>query len=154
VTETPGRAAGGADRSAATTLVRYWLPVAAYVALIFSFSSIKGSDLPGGFPNMDKIAHLLEYSLLGLLSGRAIRFTLTGRGRVAASIATILFGASVGAADELYQRGTPGRSCDIRDWIVDILAVSLAVVLTQWASSRALRTRARTNRAEVGEGKA
>jgi len=135
-----------------TALVRYWLPAAGYVGLIFSLSSIRGTDLPGGFPNMDKFVHLLEYSLLGLLLGRAIRFTMAGRGRAAASIATVLFGAFIGAADELYQRGVPDRTCDIRDWIVDVLAVSLSVVFTQWASARSLRARSRMKEEEAGEG--
>jgi len=141
VTAAPGRAAGAGERPSASALILYWLPAAAYVGLIFSLSTIRGKDIPSVFPNMDKLAHLLEYSLLGLLLGRAIRFTLAGRGRVAASLATIAIGALVGAADELYQRGIPGRSSDIRDWAVDVLAVSASVVFTQWASTRSLRER-------------
>jgi len=142
LTPAPGRSAGARTRSIATLLLGYWLPAAAYVALIFTASSIKGKDLPPLLPNMDKVAHLLEYSLLGLLLGRAIRFTMAGKGRVAASILTVVAGALIGAADELYQRGTPGRTCDIKDWIVDVTAVTLAVVFTQWASTRSLVGRA------------
>ncbi|HET9950968.1 MAG TPA: VanZ family protein [Candidatus Eisenbacteria bacterium] len=141
MTAAPGRAAGAGERPSASTLLGYWLPAVAYVGLIFSLSSIRGTDIPSGFPNMDKLAHLLEYSLLGLLLGRAIRFTMAGRGRVAASFATVLAGALVGMADELYQRGVPGRSSDIRDWMVDVLAVSASVVFTQWVSTRSLRGR-------------
>ena len=141
MTAAPGQAAGAGGRPGATALLLYWLPAAAYIGLIFTLSTIRGTDIPSGFPDMDKLAHLLEYSLLGLLLGRAIRFTLAGRGRVAASIATVLAGALVGMADELYQRGIPGRSSDVRDWAVDVLAVSAAVVLTQWVSTRSLRPR-------------
>lgn len=129
----------GGPRRGVTAFVFYWLPVLAYIGLIFSLSSIKGNDLPGGFPNMDKIAHLLEYSLLGLLLGRAIRFTLTGRGRLAAAVATIVVGAMVGFADEMYQRGVPQRHSDIRDWVADVLALSAAVAFTQLIHSRSLR---------------
>lgn len=130
----------GARRNV-TAFFGYWLPVLLYIALIFSVSSVNGKDLPGGFPNMDKFAHLLEYSLFGLLLGRAIRFTMTGRGRAAASIATIIVGALVGVADELYQRGVPQRHSDIRDWLTDVFALSVAVGFTQWVTSRSLRKR-------------
>ena len=149
----PGRAAGEGARSKIRDLLIYWLPPAAYVGLQFGLSSIHGNDIPGGFPNMDKVAHLLEYSLLGLLLGRAIRFTLAGKGQAVASIATILLGASVRVADELYQRHVPGRTCDIRDWIVDVSAVSLSLLLARWAGARSIRARAKANGTETGKGK-
>jgi len=152
VSATPGRAAGEGARWNVGTVLKYWLPPAAYVGLQFGLSSIHGNDIPGGFPNMDKIAHLLEYSLLGLLLGRAIRFTFAGRGQTVASIATILLGASVGVADELYQRHVPGRTCDIRDWIVDVSAVSLSLLIARWAGARSVRGRGAGRRAETGEG--
>jgi VanZ family protein len=34
--------------------------------------------------------------------------------------------------DELYQRLTPGRVSDVRDWIMDVTAVTLAVLFTQY----------------------
>jgi len=149
VTGAPGGAAGAGARSSVSTFLRYWLPAIVYVGLIFVLSSIRGSDLPGGFPNLDKFAHLLEYSLLGLLLGRAIRFTLAGRGRNAAVISTVLLGAVIGLADELYQRHVPGRSSDVRDWIVDVAAVAAAVLFTQWVSTRSLRAGAARS---TGEG--
>lgn len=142
MTRAPGGAAGAGERTFASTFIRYWLPAILYVGLIFSLSSIRGTDLPGGFPNLDKIAHLLEYSLLGLLIGRAIRFTLAGRGQAVAATSAVLLGAAIGMADELYQRRVPGRSSDVRDWLVDVAAVTIAVLLTQWVSTRSLRDRA------------
>ena len=110
----------------------YWLPVIAYLALIFSASSIPGRDVPVLFPFMDKLEHLTEYGLFGLLLGRAFRFTVGGaKGRLWA-FATIGAGALTGAMDELYQRLTPGRTSDIRDWVMDLTAVTLAVLFTQY----------------------
>jgi VanZ family protein len=142
VTGPPGRAAGAGAGSGRIAFLLYWLPALAYIALIFTGSSIRGENLPHGIPNLDKVAHLLEYSLLGLLLGRAIRFTLAGWGRIAAVVVTIALGALIGAADELYQRSVSGRSSDIRDWLVDVLAVTVAVLLAQWISVRSLRRRA------------
>jgi VanZ family protein len=90
---------------------------------------------------MDKLAHMLEYSLFGLLTGRAIRFTWTGGGRVVMALAAIGIGASIGLLDELYQGFVPGRTSDPYDWLVDVLAVAAAVVLTQIVSAKPLRNR-------------
>ncbi|HMI31690.1 MAG TPA: VanZ family protein [Candidatus Limnocylindrales bacterium] len=118
--------------SRASLFLRYWLPVLLYIGLIFGASSIPGRDIPNLFPYMDKLEHLTEYSLFGLLLGRAFRFTVGGdRGRFW-SLATVAFGGFVGGMDELYQRLTPGRSSDIRDWAVDVTAVTLAVLFTQY----------------------
>ena len=111
--------------------LHYWLPVLAYTGLIFSASSIQGSRLPSFFPYMDKIAHLMEYSLFGLLLGRAIRFTFSRGSAFWITIAAVAMGASVGCLDEIYQGFVPGRQSDPLDWLTDLAAVTAAVVLTQ-----------------------
>lgn len=111
---------------------RYWLPVLLYVALMFTASSIPGRDIPALFPGSDKLEHLCEYGLFGLLLGRAFRFTVGGgRGRLW-SLSTVILGGFVGGMDELYQRFTPGRQSDIRDWVIDVTAVTIAVLFTQY----------------------
>jgi len=120
---------------------RYWLPVLAYIALIFGLSSIHGNAIPSPFPYVDKVAHLMEYGLFGLLAGRAIRFTMSGRSALVTAVVTILFGALIGALDENYQRFTPGRDCDLTDWMTDTVAVALSVILTQIVTIRSLRRR-------------
>lgn len=120
--------------------------MALYICLIFGMSSIQSLKVPGPFPFMDKVAHLMEYSLFGLLVGRAIRFTMSGSSRVKMSIAAIAFGGFVGMCDELYQRFVPGRSSDVFDWLTDLTAVTLAVVITQVVSARPLNRRAAPER--------
>ena len=109
----------------------YWLPVLAYIGLIFSVSSIQGRNLPTMFPYMDKLAHLMEYSLFGLLLGRAIRFTLTRGSAFVVTIAAVGLGAAVGCLDEIYQGFVPGRQSDPLDWLTDLAAITAAVVLVQ-----------------------
>ncbi|HEU4764672.1 MAG TPA: VanZ family protein [Candidatus Eisenbacteria bacterium] len=128
---------------------RYWLPVIAYVAMIFSLSSIHGSSVPNFFPGVDKLEHLLEYSLFGLLAGRAIRFTLgpTHR-RLRAAFGTMALGALVAALDEVYQLRVPGRSSDVRDWITDVAAVAISVLVTQLIHTRPIIRRASNKKVE------
>lgn len=128
----PAEAAARTPRSGTSLFVRYWLPVLIYVMLIFTASSVPGRDIPKLFTNSDKLEHLAEYSLFGLLLGRAFRFTIGGRRAKFWSLATVIGGGFVGAMDELYQRLTPGRVSDIHDWIVDVIAVTLAVLFTQF----------------------
>jgi VanZ family protein len=108
---------------------------------IFLLSSIPGAKVPGPFPFMDKLAHMLEYSLFGLLVGRAIRFTWTGAGRVFMTLGAVGIGATTGLLDELYQSRVPGRSSDPYDWIVDVLAVATAVLITQVVSAKPIHNR-------------
>ncbi len=130
--ETPARKGGGAR------LVSYWLPPVLYVGLIFSLSSLHNTG-PSLFPNMDKLEHLLEYGLFGLLLGRAFRFTVGGRRGLWWAVGTVLVGSAVGAMDEVYQAFVPGRSSDIHDWMTDSVALLLAALFTQLVSVRPLR---------------
>ncbi len=82
-----------------SNFVRYWLPVILYVGLIFGASSVPGRDIPTLFPGSDKLEHLTEYGLFGLLLGRAFRFTVGGgRGKIW-SLSTVLLGGFVGGMD-------------------------------------------------------
>ena len=133
-------AAAAAPAGTGARLVRYWLPVAAYVVLIFSLSSLHSGG-PSLFPNMDKLEHLGEYGLFGLLLGRAFRFTVGGRRGLWWAVGTVLVGSAVGAMDEFYQAFVPGRTSDVRDWLTDSLALLLAVLFTQLVSVHPLRGR-------------
>jgi hypothetical protein len=126
----------------ASSIAIYWLPVFAYIGAIFSLSTIRGAGTSWLFPNMDKVMHLLEYSLFGLLLGRAVRFTLSGSKRWVASAATIGLGATVGGLDEFYQSFVPTRTSSVTDWATDVAAVGLAVLLTQIVHVRPLGRRA------------
>ncbi|HKW50960.1 MAG TPA: VanZ family protein [Candidatus Eisenbacteria bacterium] len=126
--------------------LQYWVPVLAYIGLIFSLSSIHGNRIPSLFPYMDKIEHLMEYSLFGLLLGRAIRFTFTRGSAFLITIATVAIGAGVGCLDEIYQGFVPGRQSDPLDWLTDLAAITAAVVLTQVVHLGPLRGRGRKDR--------
>ncbi len=109
--------------------------------MIFGVSSIPGRDIPTLFPYSDKLEHLAEYALFGLLLGRAFRFTIGGQRGKFWSLATVVFGGLVGGMDELYQRLTPGRVSDVRDWAMDVAAVTLAVLFTQYIRIHPIRRR-------------
>lgn len=128
----PSRGTGGPGPWGPALLLRYWVPLLVYVAVIFSGSSVHGDAIPTLFPNMDKVAHLLEYSVLGLLIGRALRATFTSLSPIIFTFATVGLGGMVGLADELYQGHVPGRQRDPLDWLTDVTAIALASLIAQY----------------------
>lgn len=113
--------------------VRRWLPLAAWVALIFAASSIPGRttdsiDLPRGF---DKLVHVVEYAVLAMLFYRGLAYG-DPRARWSAAIIVVAVGALVAALDELYQSAVPGRDSSAADLVADMVGVlggALAAVL-------------------------
>jgi VanZ family protein len=119
---------------------KVWIPVLAYVGLIFALSSIPNLAPPTSMSNADKLAHLTEYGILGWLLVRALGRRFPTR-PVRAVLGSLLIGAGIAAIDEMYQ-GTVGRNRDPKDWAADatgILAATLIWLLIQ--RRRAGRTR-------------
>jgi VanZ family protein len=112
-------------RSARSILLA-WLPVIAYMGLIWFLSSRPISVPLVWFPHRDKVVHLLEYGTLGALAARAIH------GSMLISLRTALisgFALSVGwgALDEVHQAFVPKRSADLLDLAADIVGALLGV---------------------------
>ena len=110
-----------------------WLPVLAWAAVIFAFSSIPSlsSGLGGWDLVLRKLAHLTEYALLGALLLRA-----TGRPWLALGL-----GALYATSDEVHQHFVEGRHGAPLDVAIDTVGV-LAGILA-W---RALATRIEARR--------
>ncbi len=107
----------------------FWLPVLAYVTVIFTLSSQPYLRSPLHFTWSDKVMHVGEYLVLGLLLVRALRATLRVSRPLFAAMMAIGFVVLVGAADEYYQLFVPGRSSDVLDFAADVVGGALA----QWA---------------------
>jgi len=112
-----------------TRFAQYWLPVLAYVAVIFGLSAQPNLVVPLHFPNADKVAHLLEYSVLGILTVRALRSTRWLAGALAGGLVALSLGMLVGASDETFQRLIPGRESSALDFLADTVGLTLAQVL-------------------------
>ena len=101
-------------------LLLLWLPVVAWAALIFAFSSVPSLDtgLGGWDTVLRKGAHLAEYVVLGALLLRAL-------GRDGAAFAA---GVAYAATDELHQHFVEGRVGSPVDWLIDAAGIALAIV--------------------------
>ena len=111
---------------------RFWLPVAAYMALIFYLSSLPHPDeeLPKFlFEDLgDKVLHVVEYALFAFLCYRAFRWAA---GPFAAQYALILAIAAAslyGATDEVHQAFVPFRTATWLDWVADTVGAVIGAV--------------------------
>jgi len=104
----------------------FWLPVLAYVSAIYALSSQPNLPVPLGFAYGDKVAHLCEYLVLGLLLVRALRATLRVSRPLFAAMMAIGLVVAVGASDEFLQSFIPGRTSDIFDLLADSLGGAIA----------------------------
>jgi VanZ family protein len=106
--------------------LHHWLPVFVYVAAIFVVSSRPNLQPPFSFAYADKLAHLTEYALLGLLLARAVRATMRIEWPLIAALLMMLMGMAVGLSDELFQSLVPGRQSSAMDFLADTLGLALA----------------------------
>ena len=98
-----------------------WTPVALWAAVIFVLSSIPdlGTDLGTWDLVLRKLAHLVEFAILGFLLARALR-----REPAAALLASLY-----AATDEVHQAFVPGRHASPLDWLIDTVGVVAGVLL-------------------------
>jgi VanZ family protein len=101
------------------TWLSTWGSVVGYCALIFVLSSQPDLSLPGAFPSSDKLAHLLEYGVLGWLWARAMRVNRPGLKTLTVLLSALVFTGTYGLSDEWHQLYVPGRFADLRDVLAD-----------------------------------
>lgn len=139
-----------------SALALSWLAVIAWCCFIFFMSARTATDLGGSMgvfswvyqqldawqeglfgPDADVInplAHFFEYAVLGVLLANALSKSLPSGGKgTRAIVAWVVQGSIVlaslyGATDELHQSFTPGRVCDVADWLVDTAGATLGAV--------------------------
>ena len=121
-------------RQGTSGFVTHWLPVLAYVAVIFFVSAQPNLKPPLDFGNSDKLYHLLEYGGLGLLLARAIRTTDRFRPGLQVALAATCVGIVVATADEFFQSTVPGRISSGFDLLADTVGLALAQIVHRlWA---------------------
>ena len=86
-----------------------------------------GAPVPD-FELKDKLAHAVEYFVLGLLLFGGIGWTVS-RSKLITFLFLFAVGVSVGALDELLQSYTPNRAMDYYDWVADAVGVASGVAL-------------------------
>ncbi len=116
--------AATASRSPLST----WLPVVAWAAVIFAFSSVPslGTDLGTWDTILRKLAHVAEYAILGALLGRAVR-------RPGLALA---LGVLYAVSDEVHQVFVEGRHGSPLDVLIDTAGIVAGLLAWQRLSAR------------------
>jgi VanZ family protein len=101
--------------------VSLWLPVVAWAAVIFAFSSIPslGTGLGTWDTVLRKAAHMTEYAVLGVLLWRALGVEL------AAFAAAVAYAVT----DEIHQTFVHGRHGSPVDVAIDAAGVLIGLVV-------------------------
>ena len=102
--------------------LKYWLPLIAWCALIFTQSAFATPDIEPPWPFFDKTAHTAIYGLLGLLLCRALNTLAGWQSRTiklwaTATVLTALYGLT----DEWHQSFVPARHAEAADLLADLL---------------------------------
>jgi len=114
--------------------------VALYVAVILALSSIPHPPPGPEIPHSDKLIHLVEYGVLGLLIARAgSTWAAASHRRRLLNVA--LLGVLVAVVDEIYQFTTPGRTPSVADALADAVGVTLGGMLWWRLMERRLKRR-------------
>ena len=95
--------------------------------LDFLFPSATPESLTFVHGIIRKLAHLVEYALLGFLAVRAFR-TLV-RGPITAALFAFTLAAAVAALDEFQQSFDPSRTSSPVDVLIDVTGASAVIVL-------------------------
>ena len=115
-----------------------WLALAGYAGLIYFLSSRQfGPILAGLPPHSDKLIHMIEYAVLGMLTYHAVGtagWAPKGAWRI---VLVIVIGIAYGASDEFHQSFVPTRSPDVHDVMADAAGTAIGA----WLLSRVNRNR-------------
>jgi VanZ family protein len=117
-------------RRSAVVFLRYWVPVFAYVGVIFYLSSIPNMGFATRLSEMDPrkfSLHVLEYMGLGFLLCSAL--SNSGLTRNKALLLTLMVALAFGYADEKYQLSIPGRRFNPYDVVSDELGAMIGAVI-------------------------
>jgi VanZ family protein len=119
----------------------------AYAIVVVAISSCPGLKLPEvGSGILDKVAHFLQYAILGFLVARGWGPWRTGGPIGFAPWIPALILLAFAGADEYHQHWIPGRVPEWQDWAADIFGIAIGYALGAWGNRRIMRRAESANR--------
>jgi VanZ family protein len=118
--------------------LRYFVPAILFYLLIFFLSSQDGDiGLPGHW--LDKIAHVIEFSLLGFFLSLGYFKTFSFPSFIKA-VLVFFTGLPLAILDEWHQLFVRGRTSAIEDVIVDAAGIVCGILVYRYLGKRKRRT--------------
>ncbi len=115
--------------------LRYWAPAILYAGLIIFLSSDPSPErhFPDEFAIFnDKIVHVFEYAILGILCYRVFQFG-AGPGPSQFSVYLAILTAGIfGLTDEIHQSFVPNRIADKLDFLADCTGALIGSISWEW----------------------
>ena len=99
---------------------------AVYIKAVKSFMSTEGQSV---FIGVDKVFHVIEYAILGVLTFRAFRYARIEKSEMTIALVSIMCVGAFGVTDEFHQWFTPFRQVEGWDLMADALGGLLGVSL-------------------------
>jgi VanZ family protein len=126
-----------------------WALWCVYAGLIFYLSSQElGPDLGLLPPGVDKVLHMIEYGVFGLLTYHALGVGGWFRQRRRLHLVlAIVIGITYGVSDEVHQSFVPTRESDVRDVMADTAGAAIGA----WSLARVRRYQMMLNRSESNQ---
>ena len=106
---------------------KFWFPVLLYSAIIFYVSNQASLDSGLTLPYIDKVFHLGEYALYGMLVYRAVSHSFAWTDKKHHIILAFLCSVIFAVSDEWHQSYVPGRDASFADVFADILGVGIGI---------------------------
>jgi VanZ family protein len=107
--------------------MKLWLPVAAYMAVIFVLSSIPNPPTVSQ-PGSDKLLHVLLYGGLAAFVVRAVAGGFDRPVTMRTVIVAVVVSALYGASDEVHQHFVPARQMDAWDLAADSVGAAASAL--------------------------
>jgi VanZ family protein len=124
-------------KSPKSNFLKYQLPVILWAVIILTLSSMpQFAGVKPYWTKYDKIAHFIEYGILGFLLTHAFYFQNNINIRKFAIILSIAIGAMFAGFDEIHQKYIPGRFNSIGDFSADFVGVIISQVFYVYYSNR------------------
>lgn len=103
--------------------IKYWLPVIAYAALIYTLSSIPGKDMPAVVGAHETSLHITEYAIFAFLVSRALRTHNLGADYIKRTVLVFLIAFIYAISDEFHQAFVPNRDPSLYDLFFDAVGI-------------------------------
>ena len=112
-------------------VVLVYLPLIFYWIILFTLTTLPAQSVPSVGVS-DKLEHLLAYFVLSILLYLTLLFQ---RKSVLlknyAMLFTILIVFAYGIIDELHQLMIPGRSCELLDFLADMIGGIIGIIIVK-----------------------
>jgi VanZ family protein len=106
-----------------------WLPLLVYAGLIFYLSSLPNPPQPFTFSSADKVLHIVEYAILGILIINLLKHYFPDQGNKQLISLAVVLSTLYGISDEFHQYFVPFRDANLFDVLADGIGSCLGVFL-------------------------